>query len=305
MTRIDLPKLIEDRSEEISLIPEKKYSRWAVLPNHTYAPSYPVIQALPAGLYEISWNNSMASHVMTRKSISTDELLFLPGEEMTQILDDITKFWERRQTYLEYKFSHKRGILLYGQPGCGKSGIIQLCINHLITTQNGIVINVTDSNSLEFYIDFVENIRQIEPDRPIIVLLEDLDALAGESHHNTSMLLNVLDGIKQIDNVVYIATTNYPEKLEERITNRPSRFDVRFEIPLPDESIRKCFIEAKVKEKDIDVDLWVKSTEGLSLAHVKELIISIMVLGNTFEDSISRIKGLKIKPKRSSPKIGF
>ena len=155
--------------------------------------------------------------------MNVDELYELPSAEIKSILEDIECFWERRSTYRDYNFVHKRGILLYGDPGCGKSGIIQLCIKHIIEKKNGIVINIKDEDEIRYFSEFITTIKIIEPDRPLIVILEDIDSLAGEDRYSTTKLLNILDGIKQIENVVYIATTNYPEKLQERITNRPAK----------------------------------------------------------------------------------
>jgi SpoVK/Ycf46/Vps4 family AAA+-type ATPase len=125
------------------------------------------------------------------------------------------------------------------------------------------------------------------------------------------MILNLLDGIKQIDNVVYIATTNHPEKLEDRITNRPSRFDRRYEIELPNTEVRTAYIENKLSEEDlkkINIEMWVKESDGFSLAHMRELVISVITMDNSFEDTIARLKGMKVKPKIKSNipnSIGF
>ena len=119
----------------------------------------------------------------------------------------------------------------------------------------------------------------------------------------------MLDGIKQIENVVYIATTNYPEKLEERITDRPSRFDRRYEVQLPDAEMRLAYFKHKVPAKDLkklDIDQWVKDSDKMSIAHLRELVISTMVLGNTYEETIERLKNLKTKPKnKKSSSLGF
>jgi ATP-dependent 26S proteasome regulatory subunit len=165
----------------------------------------------------------------------------LPSDELTDIIEDIQKFWQRADRYKEYGFLHKRGILLYGDPGMGKSGIIQLITKHLVDNMQGIVINLTNGDQIEWYGELITSFRQIEPNRPIIVILEDIDGIASEGSWSTSMLLNILDGVKQIDNVVYIATTNYPEKLEERITNRPSRFDRRYEVEPPTDDVRLAY----------------------------------------------------------------
>jgi SpoVK/Ycf46/Vps4 family AAA+-type ATPase len=97
----------------------------------------------------------------------------------------------------------------------------------------------------------------------LVVILEDIDSIAGESRSQTSRLLNILDGVKQIENVVYIATTNYPEKLEERITNRPSRFDRRYRVELPNEEIREAYIKHKLNDEDlaqINIKEWLTRT---------------------------------------------
>jgi len=49
-------------------------------------------------------------------------------------------------------------------------------------------------------------------------------------------------------------------------------------------------------------------TEGMSLAHLKELIISVVAIGNEFDEAIARLKNLKTKPRiesRQKPSIGF
>jgi len=247
---------------------------------------------------------------MELKKVNTDELYQLPSPELTDIIEDIEKFWNRADRYKEYGFLHKRGILLYGEPGAGKSGIIQLCTKHLIEKMNGIVINLTNGDQIELYSKFISSLRTVEANRPLIVILEDIDGIAGEGTWSTSMLLNLLDGVKQIDNVVYIATTNYPEKLEERITNRPSRFDRRYEIEAPNAEVREAYIKNKLNDKDlskINIKDWVKKSEGMSLAHMRELIISVVTMDNSFEDTIARLNGLKVKPKikSKSKKIGF
>ena len=76
-------------------------------------------------------------------------------------------------------------------------------------------------------------LREIEPDRKIILILEDIDNFINVDKALLTKLLQILDGSNKLDNIITIATTNYQEKLEERIANRPSRFDRRYEIGLP------------------------------------------------------------------------
>lgn len=314
--RIDLDFEFDDYYPENKVTEEsgEKYlksdspSQWGELSDERFIPSYKTVKKIPPGLYEIRWDSQKSTYLMEKQRMNLDELYELPSDEISNILEDIEKFWSRRDLYKKYNFVHKRGILLYGDPGCGKSGIIQLCCKHIIEKEKGIVINVKDEDAVKDFIDFIPTVKKIEPERPLIVILEDIDSLAGEDRYSTTKLLNILDGIKQIENVVYLATTNYPEKLQERITNRPSRFDRRYKVDMPSKQIREAYIRSKLTSEDfgkIDISEWVKESEGLSLAHLKELVISVIVMGKEFEESISDIKGLKKRPRIDKGSIGF
>ena len=286
----------------------QSFSQWAVHTGGKFSPTIPTISNIPAGFYEIGSDPQIGVY-LEKKEVTTDDLYELPSAELTDMIDDIHKFWDRADEYAKYGFLHKRGILLYGDPGAGKSGIIQLCSKHLIETKGGVVINLTDVDQVENYSKFANTFRKVEGNRPLIVILEDIDAIADDSW-SASMLLNLLDGVKQIPNVVYIATTNYPEKLAERITNRPSRFDRRYEIEMPSAEVREAYIRKKLTTEDlkkIDIKRWIKESDGFSLAHMRELIISVVAMDNTFEDTIARLNGMKVKPKikKRGGKLGF
>lgn len=297
--------------DDIEGIDTQKHTRWSVLQNDQFAPSFVSIPHIPSGLYEMKWSSPLQTWVVAKQELNIDELYELPSPEIESILNDIKIFWKKRETYKEYNFVHKRGILLYGDPGCGKSGIIQLCVKDLIENENGIVINIKEDEDFKAFVDFVPTIRSIEPDRALIVILEDIDSLAGEDRYSTTKLLNILDGVKQIENVVYIATTNYPEKLQERITNRPSRFDRRYEVQMPSSEIREAYIKNKLTEDDlksINLEEWVELTDGMSLSHLKELVISVIVMGKDFKESLDTLNSMGEKPKVTSKKkskLGF
>lgn len=301
----ELEQLVETVEELTTTTP----TCWNTLKDEEFAPGFTPIVKVPAGLYEIQWNSTMNSHTLKRQPIHTDELYSLPSKEISDILNDIESFWNNVEVYRQYKFIHKRGILLYGDPGCGKSGIIQLCVKHIIEQKNGIVINIKDEEGVRYFSEFIPTIRKIEPNRPLIVLLEDIDSLAGEDHYATTKLLNILDGIRQIENVVYIATTNYPERLQERITNRPARFDRRYEVAMPSVEIRRAYLQSKLSKEDLDrinIEDWLTYSEGMSLAHLKELVISVIVLNQSFVEAVKHLSEMKKMPKiRKGGNIGF
>ena len=136
-------------------------------------------------------------------------------------------------------------------------------------------------------------LRRIEPNRPIVANLEDVDAIQKE--YGESKVLALLDGELQIDNIVFIATTNYPENLDDRIINRPSRFDVVKKIGMPSPGARAMYLGTKVErllleEHDGELDEWVNGTDGFSIAHLKELILQVEVFNNPLGYSIKRLQ---------------
>jgi SpoVK/Ycf46/Vps4 family AAA+-type ATPase len=127
--------------------------------------------------------------------------------------------------------------------------------------------------------------RQIEPDRKIITIIEDFERLAKDEYYS-ALLLQLLDGNEQLDSIVTIATTNYPENLEKRWTCRPSRFNLVLEYKKPDAKVREFYIYNKLKDGGVDVDSekvkedirrYVEKTEGYTFDFVKEAIQGIYV----------------------------
>ena len=76
--------------------------------------------------------------------------------------------------------------------------------------------------------------------------------------------LQVLDGNNQVDKVVNLATTNYPEELDKRIVARPRRFDRILRIDEPDTRVRDAFFARKVPDlAAAERARWVALTDGL------------------------------------------
>lgn len=275
------------------------YCQWAVMQDGCYAPTFVTTENIPSGVYEIQRNNQ-GYFLQKQKMVLSDNIINLPMPEMTEILLDIDSFWKMEDKFKKYKMVHKRGILMYGPPGCGKSYLIQNIITRLIKN-GGIVFSLNGETAVSNFTEFAQTFRKIEPSRQLVVLIEDIDNIVNAGQGLLSSLLNVLDGVNQIENVVYLATTNYPEKLQDRISNRPSRFDRVYEIPHPSPEVREYYIKNKLHESDlkkIDMKEWVKNTDGLSLSHIKELIVSTMILGKDFNEVMEHFGHMK-KPKSS------
>lgn len=174
----------------------------------------------------------------------------------------------------------------------GKSCTIQLIMRDVVD-RGGVVIKFTNPS---LFMEGIRKFREIQPDTEIVILMEDIDSIL--SMYNESEVLNILDGVNQIEKVVFLATTNYPEKLGARIINRPSRFDKRFRIGNPNAESRKLYLEYIIGKENIvnlkiDLDQWVKDTENFSIAHLKELFTAVIILDDSYDDAIKCLSLMK------------
>lgn len=263
------------------------------------------VPLLPPGAYEINITPEQGTHFV-RVPTKTEELLRFDDTDSDRVVKEIRTFWSKRDRYARHGLAFKRGVLLYGPPGSGKSCTIQLVMEDVIKL-GGIVLVF---KSPELFPLGMRLLRQIQPETPVVVIMEDIDATI--ERYNESLVLNILDGAERFDNIVYLATTNYPEKLGARVVNRPSRFDKRFKIPFPNEGVRRNYITALFKDvvdHPFELDRWIEDTKDLSIAHLKELFVSVVILGDEYEEAIDTLKGMReeVSSEKDDPskKLGF
>jgi|GEM_PF-977306 len=295
--REEKPAIIFEEDAERKSTTSDNYCEWIESKNNNYIPTSPLIirKKLPAGIYDISWDGERHVYIFNKQKLELDELLNLPNPLFKQILNDMEYFWDNEDKFKKYKFAYKRGILLHGPAGNGKTCLSALLTQMIIDTKQGVVFSIKSTRDLENYFDAVTKFfRIIEEHTPILTIIEDLDGLL-EYQENETRLLNILDGFYQSQNIVYLGCTNYPEKLKDRILNRPSRFDKRYYIGNPEASVRKFYFEHKIKGDDlkkINIQEMVDNTEGLSLSHLGELIKSVFIFGKNIDESIQELKNM-------------
>ncbi len=256
--------------------------------------------SLPAGFYSIAMTQTQGI-ILIPENVKPMNILNAQGSISNSIVKEVEDFWEREEIYKRYKTPHKRGILMYGPPGSGKSSCIKILIENVIK-RGGIVINVP--TNFEIFVAAIDEIRKRDPEIPIVAIMEDFENFAT---HQSSIVLNTLDGVKPIHKIVFIATTNHPEKLGPRFMNRPKRFDTVIEIGFPEAALRaeylKYIITSKgefkfedcIKDFDISMEKWIEDTDGLSFAHMDELFTNVVLLGANYDDILNKIKVMSEK----------
>ena len=282
-------ELMEPETKDI-----QEHKQWEILPNGVFAATGTTSPRLAPGAYTIGITDTGRVLFMSKK-ILTDQLIDLGNSNSLHVIDGIRLFWRKKEQYRKRGILYKRGCLMWGPAGSGKTATLSLLVADLIK-MGGIVLLVQKPAMATKALPVL---RKIEPDRPLIVILEDVEEMIAQ--HGEHELLALLDGEHQTDNVVNLATTNYPEQLGARIINRPSRFDEVVKIGMPSPQMRKQYLEHALKDEKVKfpVDMWVEDTEGMSIAHLKELVVAVTCLDQAYENVIARLKTMKTAPKSS------
>lgn len=264
----------------------------------TFWPGDASYERLPAGLYRISYSQQVGWHCVKAR-VTTDVLIPLPDTASAEVMAEIRRFWELENAFRKRGLLWKRGVLLWGPPGSGKTATVQQLLHEVITEHDGIAIYIDGAESA---MAGFQMIRKMEPHRPIVALMEDIEALIEED--GDAGYLALLDGEAQVDNVVFVATTNFPEKLGARFTDRPSRFDIVRKVGMPSAVARRAFLLAKEPELETEggIDTWVNMTENMSIAHLRELIILCRCYGSDLETALARLNTMREKqPSSTAP----
>ena len=237
---------------------------------------------LPPGAYTVEIVNNQAK--LIAKSIITDELVVFPDDTVDNVLQEIDNFSKLKDNFTKYNFIYKRGVLLYGPAGSGKTTIINLLVD-LITKQGGVALFIDHPGIASIGFNMI---RSVEPDRTIIAIMEDIDLMID--CYDEAGFLSLLDGENQINNVIFVATTNNIEALKERVSNRPSRFDTVKYVGMPNDKAREAYFKAKIPDITAkELNEYVTLSLGYSVAHMKELIVLTKCFNIHIKDAKVRI----------------
>ena len=226
-----------------------------------------------------SWTDS--GKLLRQIGGTTFENLILPEKLRREIRADVGRFFAARETYERYGVPWKRGLLLVGPPGNGKTHAIKALINE--TGRPCLYVKTFESEDWTEETGIRRVFERARACSPCLLVLEDLDSLV--SADNRSFFLNELDGFAANVGILTIATTNHPGKLDPAILDRPSRFDRKYHFGLPEPTERLAYIERWNRALETEARLTPEGeteaagrTEGFSFAYLKELFLSSLMV---------------------------
>jgi hypothetical protein len=224
------------------------------------------------------WQKSRDLYLAIQRA--TLDTLVLGGTLKEDLYRDLAAFFDARPIYERAGVAWKRGVVLIGPPGNGKTHAVKALINAL--GKPCLYVKSFSSQHADDHHNIRSVFAQARETAPCILVLEDLDSLITD--HNRSFFLNELDGFAANTGVVTIASTNHPERLDPAILARPSRFDRKYHFELPGPAERLSYLELwgaglddAMRPGAATIAQIATETDGFSFAYLKELLVASTV----------------------------
>jgi ATP-dependent 26S proteasome regulatory subunit len=208
----------------------------------------------------------------TRPDVSADDVI-LPADVLATIRRQVVGVADQRERLLAARQHLKRGLLLYGPPGVGKTHTLRYLLGQLTDVT---IVELT-GEALHLIGTACSVARTLQPS---MVVVEDVDLIAEDreiygGHSLLFQLLNEMDGLAEDADVVFVLTTNRPAVLESALAARPGRVDQAVALELPDAEARRRLFRLYQGGLEVDasrLDSVVERTDGVTASFLKELL---------------------------------
>jgi len=219
---------------------------------------------------------------------SWDEVILNPDMK-ANLIQDVQGFFDNKHLYKKLAVPWKRGLIMHGVPGNGKTLSIKALISALYEREVPVpslyvksveARNGNNHNSIRNIFTLARSMA------PCLLIFEDLDSLVTPS--TRSYFLNEVDGLESNDGILMVGSTNHLELLDPAISRRPSRFDRKYQFKMPEEDERVAYchywrnklIGDENDMLDFPVEICTviaKLTGGFSFAYLKELFVTALM----------------------------
>jgi DNA polymerase III delta prime subunit len=212
--------------------------------------------------------------VFHRRPTLTPDDIVLP----TGVLDRVQRHIAgvaRHRDRLRASGQHlKRGLLLHGPPGTGKTHTVRFLLGAL----PDVTVVLLAGPSIQYVSEAAKMARALQP---ALVVLEDCDLVAESRDHYPGSqpllfeVLEALDGLSDDADVAFLLTTNRADVLEPALAQRPGRIDLAVEVPLPEEDARRRLFALYARSLPLSrpaLDRAAARTDGTTASFAKELI---------------------------------
>lgn len=189
------------------------------------------------------------------------------------------------ELYEDIGIKPPKGVILYGEPGTGKTLLAKAVANHTSAT----FLRVVGSELIQKYLGdgpkLVRELFRVADDMsPTIVFIDEIDAVGSKRYDSSSggtkeiqrtmlELLNQLDGFDERGDVKVIMATNKIESLDPALI-RPGRIDRKIEFPLPDAKTKRHIFGIHTNRMtldDVDLEKFIMSKDEMSGADIKAI----------------------------------
>lgn len=203
----------------------------------------------------------------------TGEEVILPAGVLEMIEQHVIDVADWSQELLAAGQHLKRGLLLHGPPGTGKTHTVRYLMSRLTRC----TVVVLTGRAMGFIETAAALARRLQPS---VVVLEDVDLVASDREFSPDgnpllfQLLDAMDGVGADVDVTFVLTTNRADLLEEALRDRPGRVDLAIEIPRPDAEGRARLLDLYTRglEMNASPEPIVEGTEGVTASFIKELV---------------------------------
>jgi len=230
-------------------------------------------QVISFGPEILGRGTSTPLNFLPRPNVSRDQIV-LPDALLDEIERQVIGVATHSRRLLASGQHLKRGILLHGAPGTGKTHTV----SYLLGKLPGVTVIVISGRALGRITEACSVARTLQP---AAIVVEDVDLIAEErtarpgQHPLLFQLLNEMEGLNSATDVTFLLTTNRADLLEPALAERPGRVDLAAELPLPDEDARRELLRlyaGRLVLDGVDLDAVIARTGGVAAPFLKELL---------------------------------